>query len=262
MEWKRSQFFNPTHPLSHWFTFSFFFLPPHFLASHPTAAPLLPPNGRFTLFINEHTLHWLLMVLGSPNFRSLWFPNSIFLPEEGPPASIFLSGSELWAPYLILATAVGAACRSPPCQPFFPAFLFPLTFCSCSQDRLYSGSSPPSAVVGPVWAGANEALQTCAEEKSRSMLSAWPHQPELCAAVASLTFTCRLEGVAASFGKCEGASSVKRCPQIGLLEINVSWGRFRILSTSSPVAFHFVFSLKLCRHIENRLWIGGIELHI
>lgn len=34
-------------------------------------------------------------------------------------------------------------------------------------------------------------------KKSRSMLSAWTHQPELCAAVAvSLTFPCRLEGVA------------------------------------------------------------------
>lgn len=115
---------------------SFFFLLPHFLASHPTAAPLLPPNGRFTLFVNEHTLHRLFMVLLSRNFRTLLLPVSIFLPEERPPASISLPGSELWVPYLILATVASAACRSPPCQPFFPAFLFPLTCCSCSHDGL------------------------------------------------------------------------------------------------------------------------------
>lgn len=65
------------------------------------------------------------------------------------------------------------------------------------------------------------------------MLSASAHQPELCAAVASLTFTCRLQGVGTLFGKSEGPS-VERSVMTGPLEINVSWGRFKVQRTTPP----------------------------
>lgn len=94
------------------------------------------PQMADLLFSSMNTpLHRLLMVLLSPNFPTLWLPNSIILPEKRPPASISLSGSELWAPYLILAPVASAACRSPPCQPFFPALLFPPTRCSLLTRR-------------------------------------------------------------------------------------------------------------------------------
>lgn len=152
---KKSLHFPPHTSMNSFIHSSFFFLFPHFLASHPTAAPLLPPNGRFTLFINEHTLHRLFTALLCRNIHALWLPNSIFLPEERPPASISLPGSELWAPYLILATVVSAACRSPPCQPFFSVFLFPPTCCSCSHDGLQTFTValllPVQRELVPMW---------------------------------------------------------------------------------------------------------------
>lgn len=103
------------------------------------------------------------------------------------------------------------------------------------------------------------------------MLSASAHQPELCAAVTSLTFTCRLQGVGTLFGKSAGPS-VEGSVMTGPLEINVSWGRFSStdnhppsspLSQTTPekscVAFCFVFlqqnsadvavSLFICRAV-------------
>lgn len=65
------------------------------------------------------------------------------------------------------------------------------------------------------------------------MLSASAHQPELCAAVASLTFTCRLQGVGTLFGKSEGPS-VEGSVMTGPLEINVSWGRFSSTDNHPP----------------------------
>lgn len=145
---RKVSIFRLTLPLTPLFT------PPLCLCFHTSTlhTRFHPLNHRFTLFINEHTLHRLFMALLSRSFLTLWLLNSTFLPEERPPASISPPGSELWAPHLIPETA-SAACRSRLRHPYFPALPCPLTCCSCSHDgpqTFYSGSCPPSPVVHPL----------------------------------------------------------------------------------------------------------------
>lgn len=114
---------------------------------------------------------------------------------------------------------------------FFPPFLVLWLAAPAHMTTFNSGSSPPFPVVCPMWANVawtkrwRKAPGQCYQDRHTSL--------SFCASVASLTFTCRLQGVGALFGKSEGLS-VKGSVMTGPLEVNVSWWRFKTQIISPP----------------------------
>lgn len=144
---------------------------------------------------------WRCPLIGSSRFswaEAVWVVLKFRIPfrETTTCIDFFSSGTELWTSYLFLETDSGS-CRSWHGQSFFAlpclvSFTAPANTALCrplQPQFTFSASS-----CRPLWAPPKLIWQRRqGKEKSRSMLSALAHHPELCVTVTfadtSLTFT-------------------------------------------------------------------------